>query len=90
MCLLQDASVIYRSRDCNVIWSEKKYQKIARFQSLLHRYIICEQTCSQAPQFWKINMKIRRAWYLPHVSDVKSREGLTMCGHAQGSEQQIE
>ena len=35
-------------------------------------------------------MKVGRAWYLPHVSGVKSREFLTMCRHAQGSEKQIE
>ena len=53
----------------------KNYQKIARFQSLLRRYIICEQT----PPFWKINMeimKVGRAWYfLTHVSYVKGRPG---------------
>ena len=52
-----------------------------------------EQTHSQAPPFWNMNMAIMkggRVYFLTHVSDVKSREGLTICGHAWGSEQKIE
>ena len=50
-----------------------------------------EQTHSEVPPFWNMNMAIMkggRAYFF--VSCVKSREGLTVCGHAWGSEQKIE
>ena len=41
------------------------YKQIAHFRSLFHSSIVYEQTHSQAPTFWSINMEIMKmglAW----------------------------